>query len=102
MRAVRDWRSDEGGTILGGVVPLLLASQRTAEKGGDVDDDLFSETSHALMQLAIHMGMMSTVFATSGDQYAPAHDGWKAFLRETRDWANRKTEEVHDFAEAFD
>jgi hypothetical protein len=52
------------------------------------------------MQLAVHSGILGS--ALNLPQYDTARAGWKSRMREIRDWANRQTEEIHDFAESYD
>jgi predicted secreted protein len=63
-------------------------------------DELWQETSHALTQLAVHLGIMNATLQLP--QYETVSAGWRERMREIRDYANRQTEEIHDFAERFD
>jgi len=92
---MRDLQSDTGGQFTWAVScpPLLW-------EGGEVKDELWQEMTVALTQLAVHSGIMNATLQLP--QYETAQEGWRQRMREIRDWANRQTEEIHDFAEHFD
>ena len=63
------------------------------------DNELWEETALALFMLCIHLGIIASVITTYPEH---VQEGFQEKLQQIRDFAQKESEEIQLFGEAYD